>query len=116
MLGLLGFVMGSAFHIVAQFGGNYLWPFAAVAIELLLPTIVILAVHRADKTVRWTATDADALMLGGLLTYGWLGFLLTARLHGASTIPGQFVPLIIVLAVVYFGIVRRKLPSGAALP
>ena len=69
--------------------------------------------HRADKAVRWTATDADALMLGGLLTYGWLGFLLTARLHGASTIPGQFVPLMIVLAVVYFGIVRRKLPSGA---
>jgi len=106
--GLLGFVAGSVFHLIAQFGGNHLLAMAGVAVEMLLPVIVIVAVFLANRAGRWTDADVDALVLGALLAYCWLGFLMTARLHGASTIPGQLVPLTIVLAVVYFGIVRRK--------
>jgi len=105
---LLGFVAGSVFHLTAQFGGNHLLAIVGVAVEVLLPAIVIIAVYLANRAGKWTDADVDALVLGALLAYCWLGFLMTARLHGTGTIPGQFVPLILVLAIVYFGIVRRK--------
>jgi hypothetical protein len=106
--GLLAFVVGSVFHLSVQFGGNYFSPIEAVAVDLLLPLIVVVAVYLEDRAGKWTNTTADALVLGGVAAYCWLGFLMTARLHGASTIPGQFVPLILVLTIIYFGIVRRK--------
>jgi hypothetical protein len=115
VFGLLGFVVGSVFHLAAQLGGSHLLAIAAVAVELLLPIGVIIVVYLANRAGKWTDANVDAMVLGALLAHCWIGFLLTARLHGASTIPGQFLPLLLVLAVVYFGIVRQKMTTAAAL-
>ena len=107
-LGLLAFVAGSAFHLVAQFGSAFLSSVAVVVIALMLPAVVISAVRMAVKAGVWTNAHTDSLVLGGVLAYCWLGFFLTARLHGASTIPGQLFPCIIVLGLVYFAFVHRR--------
>jgi len=114
--GLLGLVAGSVFHLVAQLGGSHRLAIAGVAVELLLPIGVIVVVYLANRAGKWTDADVDAMVLGALLAYCWIGFLLTARLHGASTIPGQFVPLLLVLTVIYFGFVRRRAELVAPSP
>jgi hypothetical protein len=108
-LGLLAFAVGSVFHLVNQFGSAFLPPALVAVISLLLPASVIGVMRVARKSGAWTAAQTDALMLGGLLTYCWLGFLMTARLHGADTIPGQFVSCVIVLALMGGNFVRRRL-------
>lgn len=107
---LLAFGSGSAFHLVTQFGPAFLPPWPQVALGLALALLVIAAVTLTRRAGSWTTRHTDALVLGGLATYCWLGFLLTARLHGPSTIPGQLFPLTIVLAAVGLGIVRNKPP------
>src|SRR5262249_49378661 len=100
-------------HLVAQFGGNHLLAITGVIVEVLLPIFVIFVVYVANRAGKWTDADVDALVIGALMAYCWLGFLMTARLHGTSTIPGQFLTLILVLVVVYFGMVRRRSKLGA---
>jgi hypothetical protein len=109
--GLLALVTGSAFHIVTQFGARYLTASAQVAVGLLLPMLVIVALRLAIRSGEWSTAHTDALVLGGISAYCWLGFVLTARLHGSSSIPGQFFPLAIVLGVIYLGIVRKRKPK-----
>jgi hypothetical protein len=110
---LLALVTGSAFHLLPQFGSDYIAPPAQVALALLLPMIVIVPVSLASRSGEWTTAHTDALALGGVLTYCWLGFLMVYRLHGPKAIPGQIVPVSIVLAVIYFGIVRKKRSAKA---
>ncbi|HEY8994346.1 MAG TPA: hypothetical protein VIM71_06785 [Lacunisphaera sp.] len=116
-LGLLAFVTGSVFHLVTQLGSNYLLPWQAVVIALGLVAGVIVVVRRIVRSGAWTNAHVDALMLGGLAAYGWLGFFLTVRMHGADSIPGQFFPFTIVLALVYWRFIRlagraKKEPAG----
>ena len=106
-LGLLAFVAGSVFHLVTQLGGNYLAPWVAVVIALALPAGVIAVVRTAQQSGVWTEVHTDALMLGGLLAYGWLGFFLTVRMHGTDSIPGQFFPFTIVMVLAYWRFGRR---------
>lgn len=105
---LLALVAGSAFHLLTQFGPAFLPPWPQVALGLSLVFLVIAAITLTRHGGAWTTRHTDALVLGGLATYCWLGFLLTARLHGPATILGQLFPLTIVLAAVGLGIVRQK--------
>jgi hypothetical protein len=75
---------------------------------------VTAVVRTAVKSGAWTDAHTDALMLGGLLAYCWLGFFLVARLHGAGSIPGQLFPFTIIAALVYwrFGRGPKKEPAG----
>jgi len=107
-LGLLAFFAGSVFHLVTQLGANYLAPWVAVVIALALPAGVIAVVWISQQSGTWTEAHTDALMLGGLLAYAWLGFFLTVRMHGLDSIPGQFFPFTIVMALVYWRFVRRS--------
>lgn len=108
VFGLLALVTGSAFHVVTQFGSPHLTAAGQVALALLFPMILIVAIRLASRSGGWSNAHTDALVLGGLSAYCWLGFVLAARLHGPTAIPGQFFPLAIVLGVIYFGIVRKK--------
>jgi len=114
VLGLLAFVAGSVFHLVTQLGSEHLPPWVAVAIALAIPTGVIAVVRMTLKSGAWTDAHTDALMLGGLAAYGWLGFFLVVRLHGAGALPGQFFPFTIIAALVYwrFGRRTKKEPAG----
>jgi hypothetical protein len=107
-LGVLAFVTGSVFHLVTQLGSNYLSPVAAILIALALPLGVIAIVRVAQKSGAWTDAHTDAMMLGGLLAYCWLGFFLVARLHGANAIPGQCFPFAIVMFLIYWRFVRPQ--------
>jgi len=49
----------------------------------------------------------SVMLLGGLLACGWLGFFPTVRVHGADSIPGQFFPFTIVMALAYGRFLRR---------
>jgi len=109
-LGLLAFVAGSVFHLVTQLGGEYLNPWVAVAIALAIPSAVIAVVRAAMRSGAWTDAHTDALMLGGLAAYAWLGFFLVMRLHGAGALPGQFFPFTIIAVLVYWRFGRR--PKG----
>ena len=106
-LGLLAFVTGSVFHLITQLGGSHLAPWVAVTIALAIPAGVIAVVGPAAKSAAWTDAHTDALMLGGLAAYGWLGFFLTVRLHGADSLPGQFFPFAIIAALVFWRFGRR---------
>ncbi len=108
IFGVLAFMCGSLFHLLSQFGGTFLPASAIVAGLLLLPVMVILTVRSAQKAGGWSSSHTDALVLGGLLVYCWLGFFLTARLHGTGTLAGQFFPALIVLALVYVRLIRRR--------
>ena len=112
-LGLIAFVTGSVFHLVTQLGGNYLAPWVAVVIALALPAGMIAVVRTARQSGAWTEAHTDALMLGGLFAYAWLGFFLTVRMHGTDSIPGQFFPFAIVMVLAYWRFVRRP-RTGAA--
>lgn len=116
-LGLLAFGAGSVFHLVTQLGSHYLVPWQAVAIALGLTAGVIAVVRRAGRSRAWSNAHVDALMLGGLAAYGWLGFFLTVRMHGADSVPGQFFPFTVVMALVYWRFVHlpgrtKKEPAG----
>jgi hypothetical protein len=113
-LGLLAFVAGSIFHLVTQLGSEHLPPWLAVAIALAIPAGVIAVVRAAIKSGGWTDAHTDALMFGGLAAYGWLGFFMVVRLHGANSLPGQFFPFTIIAALVYwrFGRRTKKLPAS----
>ncbi|HVU17205.1 MAG TPA: hypothetical protein VHD32_09770 [Candidatus Didemnitutus sp.] len=106
-LGLLTFVVGSLFHLVTQFGQSWLTPWAAMAIGLALPSFVIGIVMRFCRAGDWSDSDGDALMLGGLLAYCWLGFFLVVRLHGAGALPGQIFPFAIIAALIGWRFVWR---------
>ena len=95
------------FHLITQLGGEYLSPWVAVAIALAIPAGVIAVVGPASKSAAWTDAHTDALMLGGLAAYGWLGFFMVVRLHGAGELPGQFFPFTIIAALVYWRFGRR---------
>ncbi len=107
-LGVLAFVAGSIFHLVTQLGGSYLNPWVAVAIALVIPLGVVATARTAMKSGAWTETHTDAMMLGGLLAYCWLGFFLVVRLHGTSQIPGQFFPFAIVMALIWWRFIHRR--------
>ncbi len=111
-LGVLAFVMGSVFHLITQLGGNYLAPWVAVVIALAIPLGMVAAVSRASKSAAWTDAYTDALMLGGLAAYAWLGFFLTVRLHGADSLPGQFFPFAIIAVLVWRLLRRAKKSPG----
>jgi len=112
-LGLLAFVAGSVFHLVKQLGSSYLAPWVAVVIALALPVGMIAVVRAARQSGAWTEAHTDALMLGGLAAYGWLGFFLTVRMHGADSIPGQFFPFVIIMALVYWRFIRQPRTGDA---
>jgi hypothetical protein len=107
-LGVLAFVTGSVFHLVTQLGGDYLSPWVAVLIALALPLGMIAVTRSAQKSGGWSDARTDAMMLGGLLAYCWLGFFLVARLHGLNAIPGQFFPFAIVAFLIYWRFVRPQ--------
>jgi len=113
-LGVLAFVTGSVFHLLTQLGGNSLVPWVAVVVALAIPAGVIAVVGPASKSAAWTDAHTDALMLGGLAAYGWLGFFLTVRLHGAESLPGQFFPFAIVAVLVWRLVRRAKRSPGLA--
>jgi hypothetical protein len=68
---------------------------------------MIVVVRTARQSGAWTCAHTDALMLGGLLAYGWLGFFLTVRLHGVESIPGQLFPFTIVMVLASWRFIRR---------
>ncbi len=107
-LGVLAFVAGSVFHLVTQLGSNYLSPAAAVLLALALPLGMIAVIRVVQKSGGWTEVHTDAMVLGGLLAYCWLGFFMVARLHGVSEIPGQFFPFVIVAFLIYWRFVRPQ--------
>lgn len=113
-MGLLAFSLGSLFHLLVQFSSGHLPAVLATGLTLALPLGLIVVVTRVRRSGGWTPAHTDALMLGGLLAYCWLGFLLVARLHGASAVPGQLFPCAIVLGLVWLGWVRRKRGSSRA--
>jgi hypothetical protein len=113
-LGLLAFLSGSVFHLVTQLGSTYLAPWVALVIALALPAGMIAVVRAARQTGAWTEAHTDALMLGGLLAYGWLGFFLAVRLHGVDSILGQFFPFTIVMVLVYWRFIRRPRAGKSA--
>ena len=92
---------------MTQLGSPYIAPWVGVLILLTLPLAIIIAARAAKSSGLGTDEIADALMLGALLAYCWLGFFLTVRLHGAGTLPGQFFPFTIVLAVIAWRLTRR---------
>ncbi len=108
ILGLVAFAIGSVFHLVTQLGSSFLAPAVAAAIALALPAAMLSVVGPAWRSGAWTAAHTDALMLGGLLAYCWLGLFLVARLHGPAAIPGQIFPCAIVLALVYRRFIRGR--------
>ncbi|MGD9633897.1 MAG: hypothetical protein AB7G28_09905 [Pirellulales bacterium] len=110
-LAVLSFVAGSVFQLVTQLGGGYFSPWVAVPIQLALPLAVIAAVHAARSSGLGTDSIADALMLGALLAYCWLGFFLTVRMHGRNSVPGQFFPFAIVVALLAWRYTRRPTTS-----
>ncbi|HET7536282.1 MAG TPA: hypothetical protein VFJ90_07505 [Candidatus Didemnitutus sp.] len=107
-LGWLTFFAGSVFHLLTQLGSHYLSPWMAVALALAIPAAVVAVVSTARNSGGWSVAHIDAMMLGGLLAYCWLGFFLVVRLHGTSQIPGQFFPFAIIMALVYARFVRRR--------
>jgi hypothetical protein len=107
-LGVLAVVTGSVFHLVTQLGSADLSPWAAILIALALPLGMIAIVRVAQKSGGWTDAHTDAMMLGGLLAYCWLGFFMVARLHGVNAIPGQFFPFAIVMFLIYWRFVRPQ--------
>jgi hypothetical protein len=111
VLGVVAFGAGSLFHLLSQLGGAVFPAALNVTGLLLLPAAVMLAVRTACKSGGRSVAGTDALVLGGVLVYGWLGFFMAARLHGAGAIPGQFFPCLIVLALVFVRWVRRRQPG-----
>lgn len=110
-LGVLAFVAGSAFHWVAQFGNEHLAPMVAAVIALAIPSAVLGIVQAASMSEAWSPAHVDGLVLGGLLAYCWLGFLLVARLHGPGAWPGQAFPLAIVVGLVWWRSARLRSES-----
>jgi hypothetical protein len=106
-LAVLSFLAGSVFQITAQLGSSYVAPWLAVPILLALPLAIIATARAAKSSGLSTAAIADALMLGALLAYAWLGFFLTVRLHGAGSLPGQFFPFAIIMALIAWRFTRR---------
>ncbi len=109
----MSFVASSVFQIVAQLGSGYFAPWVAVPILLAIPLAVVAAARAAKSSGIGTNSIADALMLGALLAYCWLGFFMTVRLHGASSLPGQFFPFAIIMALVGWRFARRQ-PAPAS--
>ncbi len=106
--GVIAFVAGSVFHLIAQFGSGFLTPPLATVLALALPAALIALVYPTCRMGTWTAAHTDALILGGLLAYCWLGFFLVACLHGPAAIPGQIFPCAVVLGLVYWRFIRGR--------
>ncbi len=108
VLGVISFIAGSVFQLVTQLGSGYLTPSIGVPILLAMPLVVFTAARAARSSGLAPDTIADLLVLGALLAYCWLGFFLTVRLHGVDTLPGQFFPFTIIIAIVAWRFTRRQ--------
>jgi len=100
-------------HLAAQ---TWRWPWGACLAALLLIEAGFIAfMLRFTHGRAWSDVQRCALMSGGLLVYGWSGFLTDVELHGAGDLPGHTV--IAVLFVLLLGwtwsIAMRR---GAAQP
>lgn len=87
----ISFVMGSALILVDHLGARaWHWPWpACVAALLLIEALFIAFMVRFTRGRTWSDTQRSALMSGGLLVYGWAGFVTDAEMHGAADLPGH---------------------------
>jgi hypothetical protein len=109
LLGLVVFLTGSFIHVCYLFGTKLLpqLPFVAVAVMLGLFAVVG-AVVRATWKSGWNIAYTHALGFGALFVYCWWGVFFAWRVHGAASVPGQFVPLTIVLLIVAWYFWRQR--------
>ena len=88
----VSFIAGSALVILehqAQAWG-WPWPVSVIALLLIEATFIIFMIV-CTRGKSWRDTQRCALMSGGLLVYGWSGFLTDRELHGAADLPAHAV-------------------------
>ena len=88
-----GFIAGSALmllQLLAQHGWRWPWP-ACVAALVLVEAGFVAFMIACTRGRAWTDLRRCALMSGGLLVYGWSGFVIARDLHGAADLPGHAV-------------------------
>ena len=88
-----GVIAGSALmllQLLAQHGWRWPWP-ACVAALVLVEAGFVAFMIACTRGRAWTDLQRCALMSGGLLVYGWSGFVIDRDLHGAADLPGHAV-------------------------
>ena len=89
----VAFIAGSTLMLLQLMAQHSLhWPWTTYVAALLLIEAAFVAFMIACTRGRaWTDLRRCALMSGGLLVYGWSGFVIARDLHGAADLPGHAV-------------------------
>lgn len=123
LLGLLSFVVTSAFVTVWFVAHTTVPSWAFVAAGLIAYAVAIVLVHRWSRQSGWTPLHQLALAGGALLTYAWHGFEAPLLMPASPTVKlvGNAVfaaGAVVLLAAVTMATHRRsrRTPGGVALP
>jgi hypothetical protein len=85
-------IAGSAFVTLEHQAQAWRWPWPlSVAALLLIAAAFIAFMIIFTRGRAWRDTQRCALMSGGLLVYGWSGFITDRELHGAADMPAHAV-------------------------
>ena len=87
----VAFIAGSTLMLLQLMAQHSLhWPWTTyVAALLLIEAAFVAFMIACTRGRRWTDLQRCALMSGGLLVYGWSGFVIDRDLHGAADRPAH---------------------------
>ena len=108
LMAAASFVAGSTFALLKYLGPRLALPVALeVAGTLAVAAALFLFVARSARAVGWSDRHLFAVAAGGLLVYGWLGFVLVREIHGPGFEAIQTAWLAIAISVL--GLAARRL-------
>ncbi|GAA1677375.1 hypothetical protein GCM10009765_28350 [Fodinicola feengrottensis] len=109
LVGVTTFVAGSIFHALIRFGGQYGVP---AAIEVLLNVVLAVALVALilwwSRAAGWSQVHKFAAAAGGVLVYGWVGYLLINQQGLGETLGWAALVVFMVALLAGIGLGLRK--------